>query len=219
MGWWGYKPTYNTGVFVFTDQTSNYRLKQQKNLMLRIQNETDRTSLAKYYLACCQTPVANHSIKKWNIRWLDRPSNFPHLLLGLPKKWTVFGKPMGSRCIAFNILMWRSHLTNVAQTVLILSNFPFITDKLFRASLSLQRSLHSAPTFCLSLKLAVNGTHQCDLHILSVAAPTAIQNISWRPTSKISYSMDTLQRHVWIHSWPLWTIMIDVTISSSDNLT
>ena len=37
-------------------------------------------------------------------------------------------------------------------------------DKLSWASISSQRSLHSAPIFRLSLKVAVNGTHQCDFH-------------------------------------------------------
>ena len=32
------------------------------------------------------------------------------------------------------------------------------------ALLSSQRSLHSAPIFRLLLKVAVNGTHQCDFH-------------------------------------------------------
>ena len=37
-------------------------------------------------------------------------------------------------------------------------------DKLSGAAMSSQRSLHSASMFRLVLKVAVNGTHQCDFH-------------------------------------------------------
>ena len=36
--------------------------------------------------------------------------------------------------------------------------------RLSKALLSSQRPLHSAPIFRLLLKVAVNGTHQCDFH-------------------------------------------------------
>ena len=57
---------------------------------------------------------------------------------------------------------------------------------------SSQRSLHNAPIICLLLKVAVNGTHQCDYAIFGwnlgsqrLGATLRRSDISWRATSDV----------------------------------
>ena len=70
-------------------------------------------------------------------------------------------------------------------------------DRLAWAAISSQRSLHSAPIFRLLLKVAVNGTHQCDF--LNFCGALRSNNWSrtqdrWRSDSDSSFSVYLIRR-------------------------
>ena len=80
---------------------------------------------------------------------------FPRAILTSLQCFNTLGIMMNTGCVTVNFTLQLRHLTHSSKNIT-------KVELPVPHALASQRSLHNAPIFRLLLKVAVNGTHQCD---------------------------------------------------------